>query len=297
MFSTKWDAVFDHDTMAGIVNESFLLIHLSPEGKIVEANESFLQLFHYEIEDIYLQDYYSLMNSCQDGPDMWNMLGRGVRWRGESCLITKWGDLKWLQSTFIPVMEENGELAAILGLHVDYTDQKNATKWKTLAFQNELTHLPNRRELLLSMERYVCEAEQRDSRFAVLFMDINQFKSVNDMFGHHVGDMLLIEVGKRLSSKPYQGQLFHVSGDEFIMLVEDVSTLDRAIETIFSSFENGFELDDVHIKVSTSIGISLFPDHSKDPLRLIQLADQAMFEAKAGATNQYRFVDLSLLER
>jgi len=273
------------------------VLHLSPEGKIVEANASFLNLFHYDIDDIYLQHYQALLNGCQDFLAIRNTLESGERWTGESCLITKWGDLKWLQSTFIPIIDENGAIMTILTLHLDYTDQKNAVKWRQMAFQNELTHLPNRRELLSSMEQHICEAYQSHSRFAVLFMDINQFKSVNDVYGHHVGDMLLVEVGRRLSSISWEGQLFHMSGDEFVILIDDVFSLDHVIASIFDSIEKEFELETAQVKVSASIGISLFPDHSRNPQQLIQLADQAMYEAKVGATNQYRYVDLSQLEK
>ncbi|MCG3087955.1 sensor domain-containing diguanylate cyclase [Sporosarcina cyprini] len=276
------------DLLHQILDESFLVLSLSPNGEIIDANALFRSFLQYELEEIYLKGYNKLINDGPNWAELREMLAKEKRWQGESCLVTKRGDLKWVKSTFI-LLNEGKEDAKILSFHLDCTEQKRAEEYRRLAFQNELTGLPNRRELLLSLERHVFEAEQNGSHFVVMFIDINRFKSVNDSYGHHVGDALLIEVGKRLAKLPYELELYHLSGDEFIILMDDNSSLDDVIASITLAFHDGFTVDTFCVKVSASIGISLYPENSRDPARLLQLADQAMFEAKAGEFTRWSF--------
>lgn len=288
------DSLIDEKTnleaLFKVLDKTFMTVRLSCDGKIIDANLSFLDLFQYKLDELYKESYWRLVNSSYaDIQEIWTTVIGGEQWIGESCLITKNGDMKWLESTFIPVLQKDGEILHILSLHLDKTDQKYAEKWKRLACRNELTKLPNRRALISSIDTLICQADQNDMEFAVLFMDINQFKSVNDNYGHHIGDLLLIEVGKRMLQLPFlDGRLFHIGGDEFIILLDHNSNLENALKSIFALFDDGFKLDTHFLQVSVSIGISQYPNHSTNAQQLVNLADQAMYEAKATSRNEYR---------
>lgn len=273
-----------------VLDKTFTIVRLSCDGKIIDANDRFLDLFHFRLDELTDESFWRLTNkSYTDMQEIWQTTQLGEQWMGELCLITKYGDLKWLESTFIPIVHKNGDIIQVLTLHLDKTDQKNVDQWKHFAFRHDLTKLPNRRALLSSVEDHICKADQNGTEFAVLFMDINQFKLVNDKYGHHTGDLLLIEVGKRLSQLPLlDGRLFHIGGDEFIILLDEMDDLDAVIESIFSLIEKGFQLEECRLQISVSIGVSQYPNHSVDAQRLLKLADHAMYEAKALSKNQYR---------
>ncbi|GKV57337.1 hypothetical protein NCCP2222_32840 [Sporosarcina sp. NCCP-2222] len=284
------------DMLRQILDESFLVLSLSPNGKIIDANTAFQSFLQSDIKEIYLKDYDDLIKDGPNWAELREILVQEKRWQGESFLVTQRGELKWVKSKFI-LLNEGEEDARILSFHLDCTEQKRAEEWRRLAYQNELTGLPNRRELLLSLERHVSEAEQKKSRFVVLFIDINKFKSVNDLYGHYIGDALLIEVGKRISNLPYELEFYHISGDEFIILMKEISALDKVIASIAYAFDEGFPLDTFCVQVSASIGISLYPDNGRDPVQLLQLADHAMFEAKAEESTRWCFAGMPFVIR
>lgn len=285
------------DSYYTLVNDNFLVIELTREWKVQNTNERFLAFSRYSFDELLMWDYFKLMDWSQvESRKVMNTAIRGEQWQGESRFITKCGNVKWLESIFLPVFDKDGSLEKILTLHKDITDAKLAAHWKRLAYHNELTDLPNRRSLLEAMDFQICRASETDSRFAVLFMDLNNFKSVNDMYGHHTGDQLIVEISRRLTDLPYTAyEVFHMSGDEFIILLEDTTYLDAMIEHIMMIFDVGFTFGISRLNVSVSIGISLFPEHSTSAERLMQLADQAMYEAKNSAHNQYRYVDESFV--
>jgi diguanylate cyclase (GGDEF)-like protein/PAS domain S-box-containing protein len=286
-------------TIQHVLDQTFMIVKITSEAKIIEVNDLFLEKSHYTTDELMWSNYWDLVNEEKaDWHAIWNELQQGRQWNGESCVVTKYGELKWLESTFIPVLN-NGTVQQAIALHVDKTDQKNTERWKQLAFKHELTQLPNRRKFLLSIDEYICRAEQDGTRFAVLFMDVNQFKLVNDRYGHTIGDLLLIEVGKRISQLTLLDEcVFHVSGDEFIILLEDLDNLDRVIESILGQFGKDFEIEGHHIEVSVSIGASIYPDDSMNVRRLMELADKAMYKAKRIAGNTYNLAkDSSLVNK
>ena len=280
-----------------LVHATFLVLELNEEGKVLDANKPFLDFARYTIDEIIALNYCELTNGCQDTlNEVIDKAKQGAKWSGESRLITKSGDVKCLESTFIPIMDSNCSMKKIITLHRDITDAKQAAHWKKLAYHNELTNLPNRRSLLEAMDLHIWRAQEMDGRFAVLFMDLNRFKTVNDMYGHRTGDELIVEIGRRLSNMPYNDySLFHLSGDEFIILLENTSNLSALIKEILNVFNEGFSFRISRLNVSVSIGISLFPDHASNPAQLIQLADRAMYEAKNSSHNEYRFADESTI--
>ncbi|MDW0108708.1 sensor domain-containing diguanylate cyclase [Sporosarcina aquimarina] len=270
------------DTMYHILNESFLIAHLSAEGKFIDANESFLKLFNYSLDDLYMKDCNLLLNGYwYDVEGVAKSIHQGKTWHGESCFITKDGDMKWLESNYIPILRNDGIVDKVLSLHLDRSHQKEAIKWQHLAMRNELTNLPNRRGIMNALDFHIAKADFRCTSLGVLYMDVNHFKFINDSYGHCVGDVLLLEIGRRLSKVPFcENNIFHISGDEFIVLLEDTAAIEEAMDSIHAVFDDEFLIESFKIKASVSVGVSVYPEDSDDPKRLIQLADSSMYEAK-----------------
>lgn len=273
-----------------LLEDSFSIARLSRTGEILEVNELFLQLLHYTKEDLLKKPYKKLLVSVKDFQAVLEKIVAGNRWYGRMELISEIGEHRWLESTFIPIMEDNGEVKEIVSIHIDRTAERNAEKWRHMAFRHELTNLPNRRAMLETLDHFIVTGEDEQSPFAVMYMDINHFKTINDMYGHYIGDRLIMEFGKRLAGMASSGvHVFHLSGDEFILLVEGQLHVDAFIHSIFDQFNEAFILDGNRLHISVSIGISLYPDDSLHPSSLLQFADQAMYEAKASAQHNYQF--------
>ena len=170
----------------------------------------------------------------------------------------------------------------------DITDAVAASEaLRRQALYDGLTGLPNRRLFDQELHRSVRDAPLRDDRVALLVMDLDQFKEVNDALGHHVGDRLLRGVGDRLTEEFHEALVARLGGDEFALVLAGTVDLDQAREVaarVREVLSLPFELDDMRIQTNASIGIALYPDQATDVATLIQRADVAMYNAKRSAT-------------
>ena len=274
------------------LNQSVMLAVIDQDGKILHINDIYRETLKYSLADLYMQDF-NVLNSGYHSEgfyhDIQRTLSTGEKWSGEICQRAKTGELYWLKSVIIP-MASNGERPAqSMIVSVDITEQKNNGRWQYLACHNELTGLPNRRMLDLSIDTYIGRVKQKQSKLAVLFLDINHFKAINDTYGHAIGDLFLKEVANRLANLPIlKNRVFHLSGDEFVMILEDIENLEGQVHLIMALFYKSFKLQPYQIEVSASIGISIYPDQATNREKLINQADLAMFEAKQCGGNSYQ---------
>ncbi len=184
----------------------------------------------------------------------------------------------------------------------------NHKSMQKLAFYDRLTGLPNRATLQQELKMLISDAKRKKSKFAVIYMDLDEFKSINDTLGHDVGDQLLKAVSERIrkllrgsdfvarerkeTGKTESGMLARLAGDEFTLLVHDVTNQSSVIHVanrILASISKPFDLEQHEIQVGASLGIALFPDDGEDPDSLIKKADYAMFEAKKHNKNGFEF--------
>lgn len=164
-------------------------------------------------------------------------------------------------------------------------DEVETDRWKYLALHHELTELPNRRMLHMSIEAYMRMAQENNTSLAVVFVDLNKFKKINDIFGHFVGDAILIDVAARLSKLSHNGiHAFHFSGDEFVLIIEQADYLDEKIKQLIEVFDTPFSVENSQLHIGASLGISLYPEHSQDANELLEYADRAMYRAKSRST-------------
>jgi diguanylate cyclase (GGDEF)-like protein len=162
-----------------------------------------------------------------------------------------------------------------------------------MALHDSLTGLPNRFMMLGRLEQVLTTAQRHGSRLAVLFLDLDGFKPVNDVYGHHIGDRLLKEIGARLRNCIRDNDtVARLGGDEFVITLSDIRETDdvaAVAEKILQAIAAPALIDGQEVQVTTSIGIAVYPDSGTDSESLLRAADAAMYEAKAEGRRIYRF--------
>lgn len=285
-------------TIKYALDQLVMMVVVDNEGQIVNVNNYFCKMTKYSLEEVLEQDIRILNSGYHTEKYYRNILEiiiEGESWTGEVCIRDKNGELYWVKANIIPVLDEFGIPYQYLVVLIDITDHKNTEQWKYMAYHDELTDLPNRRMLNLCFNSSILLANQNKSKFAVLFMDIDHFKYINDQYGHLVGERFLKEVGRRLRSLfSSENCIFRLGGDEFIILLNEVESLEEEVHSILDLFFEHFDIDSHKFKASTSIGISLYPDHSIYQDYLMKNADIAMLESKKRSGNSYRMYDSSM---
>lgn len=180
--------------------------------------------------------------------------------------------------------------------YIDITERKKAEeRIRSMALHDALTGLPNRLNLNEQLEQAVERAATRGTRFALLFLDLDGFKHINDSMGHDVGDALLVHVGRQLKSVVRETDLVaRLGGDEFVVLLRDISdaaAVQTIAEDILASLGEACTLNDWTIQTGSSIGIALYPAHGSNRQQLLKAADHAMYAAKRGGKGSYRFAE------
>lgn len=207
----------------------------------------------------------------------------------------KQGHLVHAEMALSLCVDEAGQVASFMGVVRDITQRRQAEEtMRNLAFYDGLTQLANRRLLLDRLRLALAKAARDDSRVAVLFIDLDNFKPVNDEFGHGVGDWLLKAVAQRLVEclRVYDTAA-RFGGDEFVVLLPDLHEQREALavaERIRSALQESFVTPNLAaIDLSSSIGVAVYPDHAKLETDLLRWSDVAMYQAKKAGRNQVRF--------
>jgi diguanylate cyclase (GGDEF)-like protein/PAS domain S-box-containing protein len=204
------------------------------------------------------------------------------------------GSLLWLRTSKLPLWDREGKVIGVIGTYEDITERKVAEdRVKFLAFYDALTELPNRALLQDRLSKALASARRRKDKVALLFLDLNRFKDINDSLGHLVGDLLLQEVAERLKKwAREQDTVARVGGDEFVIVltaVKDGADAAVAAERLMHALSAGFVVQGRSLSISCSLGISVFPEHGADSETLIKNADAAMYCAKENEGRNFRF--------
>jgi diguanylate cyclase (GGDEF)-like protein len=197
--------------------------------------------------------------------------------------ISSKGRLNWTSSTKLPLKNDKGEIVGLLGITREINDLKTIESdylWK--ATHDPLTSLPNRVLLIDRITQLINKGDQANNSFALLFIDLNGFKNVNDLYGHNRGDLYLVRLAEGLSRLLRSTDLIaRYGGDEFIVLLDKAARnkkIEKVVKKIADYIYN--QVDPDNHAVSASIGISFFPEDGIDAKSLINVADQNMYEAK-----------------
>ncbi|WP_246602816.1 EAL domain-containing protein [Sporosarcina aquimarina] len=205
-------------------------------------------------------------------------------------------EIEYKSYTFLvylsPIFEED-EVAEVVGTAIDITDRKEAERLvKHMAFHDHLTDLPNRRLLKQTVENAIEDRAKSKEPFALLYIDLDRFKNINDSMGHYVGDQLLKSVGERLGLLVRQNDLVaRLSGDEFIVLCKSTNKngVRLVAKRIVEEISKSFLINNLEVFIAPSIGISLFPEDGEDYDTLMRNADSAMYLAKQSGKGTYQF--------
>ncbi len=230
---------------------------------------------------------------------MWQALSAGHEWHGELKNRKKTGEIYWCMETISPVKDERGEITHYVAVVDDISERKHAEDTiRRLALYDPLTELPNRRLLLERLEQARLRGLRDNSCFALLYLDLDRFKTINDTLGHGIGDQLLKQASARfVSCLRDVDTLARLGGDEFAILAEELRQGEDVvvlIERLLASMALPFELSGHLLYVTTSIGVGMFPGDAEDIEELLRHADVAMYDAKAHGRNTFRFFDRSL---
>jgi diguanylate cyclase (GGDEF)-like protein len=221
---------------------------------------------------------------------MWLRLNDTGHWDGEIWNRRKDGTIypEWISIS--TVRNENGAIINYIAIFTDITERKAAEdRIRHLAQYDFLTDLPNRALLFDRLTREFFEARRYNKRFAVLFIDLDKFKPVNDQYGHAVGDLLLREVARRLAGNVRDSDtVSRQGGDEFIILVPELPEIEQVVQLglkLLRILDEPHLIDGHTLHVTPSIGIAVYPDDGEDVDTLMKNADTAMYRAKNAGRN------------
>jgi len=274
------------------------------DANILRVNHAFEVLAGYRAEEMIGQNPRIFQSGRHDATfyqAMWaELLGTG-KWAGEIWDKRKNGEIYPKYMTITAVYDDQHQLTHYVAVSSDISQRKlDEQKIYQLAFYDPLTGLPNRR-LLLDRLRQAMAVSMRSGRHgALLFLDLDHFKTINDTQGHAVGDLLLVEVAHRLQSCVREGDsVARLGGDEFVVMLEDLSTqpdeaatqTELVAEKIRTELCQPYALNGFECHSTPSIGISLFRDHLNNMEDILKYADIAMYQAKTAGRNAIRFFD------
>ncbi|HEX8251839.1 MAG TPA: EAL domain-containing protein [Thermoanaerobaculia bacterium] len=208
----------------------------------------------------------------------------------------------WVSSVYRPHYDDRGNIAGVIGLIRDITQRKDVEQQiEYQAYHDALTGLANRRLFQEHLSLALALAQRRKSSVAVLFLDLDHFKTINDSLGHSVGDELLREIAKRLKSAVREGDtVARVGGDEFTIVLQELTSSDAAAvvaQKVLRKISEPIEVSGHRLYVTTSIGVTLFPDDGEDAETLLKNADAAMYRAKSEGRNTYQMATRELSYR
>lgn len=272
----------------------------------VAVNQSFTRISGYSDVEVIGQPVTLLDSSQHDEAFFEHMradLQRDGRWSGEVWKVRKDGEeiLCKIETNVVP--DASGQRRLYVMVLNDITEQKRAEQeLRYLANYDTLTSLPNRSLLSERLSRAIVRARRENGKVAVLFIDLDRFKDINDSLGHATGDRILRAAAARVQQTVgAQHTVARLSGDEFTVVLEDIGSLGDA-ETIAERIIDAFMLplsfgERLELSVSPSIGISLYPDHAQVPTDLLKHADTAMYQAKSAGRHTYQVYSESMDEK
>ncbi len=282
--------VFEHSS------EAILIV--DKHGHMEAVNPAFCLLTGYEQDEV-LGKHFQILNSEKNNKDliknMKNEIDKHGHWGGEIWSQRKNGE-NFAESIIVnQVLSDSGDVIRYIGLFTDITDKKQTQEliWKQAHYDN-LTQLLNRH----SFTQYLHQAVKKQQSFALLFIDLDHFKQINDTLGHNTGDKLLIEAARRLKHCVRESDIVaRFGGDEFTVILTGIKnngSIQRICHDIIKHLSQPFILNDENAYISASIGIAQFPQDSESVEDLYKYADQAMYDAKRLGRNRYAFFTQAL---
>ncbi|MEJ2456147.1 MAG: EAL domain-containing protein [Candidatus Thiodiazotropha sp.] len=267
------------------------------EGRITSVNPAFCEITGYSEAEIIHQHLDTLKSDRHPqefSEEIWDKIRQSGSWRGEVWNQRKNGEVYPAWMTVSSVRDEHDSILHYVAVFSDITSIKQSqTQLEHLAHHDSLTNLPNRLLFEDRLQHAISQSKRQGRQLAVLFLDLDRFKNINDTLGHAMGDELLKEVAKRLQHILRDGDTAaRLGGDEFTVLVENLEDPSQAAVVaakIQESFKTPYQIAGRELHITTSIGISIYPEDGQTVADLTKNADAAMYQAKEQGRNNYRY--------
>jgi diguanylate cyclase (GGDEF)-like protein/PAS domain S-box-containing protein len=288
-----------------------------PSGTITHANDRFCQISQYRREELVGQTHRMVgsgMHSAAFWAGLWQRVAAGQPWKGEVCNRARDGSQHWVDTTVVPVLDSQGQVLEHVAIATEITQRKQLEgQLRSAALTDALTELPNRASLLGKLQDAVLRARRlKEYRFAVLYMDFDRFKLVNDSLGHDVGDALLRQIALRLRTALREGDALtrgaddgphvaaRIGGDEFVILldgVHGVADAEQVARRLLLVLSQPYQIGGHEVHSSASIGVVCSEGNPGDADALLRDADTAMYEAKRAGRGRCVVFDATMHER
>ncbi len=275
-------------------NASAVLI-CKPDGGVEVMNQALVDIYRVasntsdsqSLLDKWLreaEDYY---------PEIHRVVAAGSYWEGEFESLDEAGDRKWIRLAIGPVLDEQGRLTHYICIANDISlMKKSGEELSKITEYDFTTHLPNRRHFWKHLTKAIDEGVARKTTIALIYIDLDDFKKINDTLGHHAGDFLLSTLGTRLARCIKRGDFIaHLGGDEFAILLELPHAgvnIDKVAQRVQAAINKTISVESSTLHITASIGIALHPKDGRDATSLMKHADLAMFHAKKLGKGNYQ---------
>jgi len=271
------------------------------DSQIIAVNDSFERLTGYTAEDV-LGRNPNLLISTQHDADFyagqWRALDEHGQWQGELWNLRKDGSLYAVRESISRIVDAKGAVSHYVTLFSDITDAKlQQQQLENLAHYDFLTSLPNRVLLADRLQQAMIEHQLQGQTLAVIYLDLDGFKPINDRYGHNIGDQLLIALAQRMQGALREGDtLSRIGGDEFVAVLtnlEHQQDCKPILDRLLLAAAESVSVDDLVLGVSASIGVTFYPQDNSEADLLLRHADQAMYQAKQMGKNRYHLFDVA----
>lgn len=281
------------------------IIITDPEANILVVNQAFSEITGYEADEVRTQNVRLLQSGRHDQAyyhAMWKTLAQTGRWMGEVWNRRKNGEIYPQILGISAVRDGKGAVTHYVGLFHDITELKlKEERIVHQAYHDNLTGLPNRRLAMDRIEVSIAHVRRGGSKLAVLILDLDNFKNINDTLGHASGDALLLQVTNRLAAQVREEDtVARLGGDEFLLLMAAITSeqvVSDLVQRLLKGLSQPFLVDGHELFVTASIGVAFFPNDGANAATLIKYADIAMYQAKARGKNSYCLFTSDLGER
>lgn len=280
------------------------IIITDSQARILRVNDAFTRTSGFREDEILGKNPHMFSAGQTDKvfyDEMWSQLTTYGNWSGEMLNATKSGELHQDWVTITALRDDNDRITNYIGHFQDITERKKAEEQiRKLAFYDPLTNLPNRRLFLERLDQELQIARNEKKFSALLFLDLDHFKNLNDSLGHPMGDALLMEVSKRLQETRTEGEIIaRIGGDEFVILLPDLASSTEQLSSVAAhraeqasnTITQPYYIHGHEYHITVSIGIALFPETGQQTADILKRADTAMYRAKQAGRNTVCFFE------
>jgi len=270
--------------------------------KIISINNIFEDMFGYKKDELLNHTPLILEVDEKDKKlyyDMWQKDRAEDKWSEKLFIKTKNGNSVPIWLKIVVVRDKKGIVQNYIGIYINLSKVISTQKqMEYLAYHDSLTNLPNRAYLDEQLSKILDRVNKLNTQLAILFIDLDRFKIINDTLGHAVGDAMLIEVGNRIKNIITDNTLLaRIGGDEFVVVITSKDVKKRAIilaEQLLSTIRKPIKAYSYRLNTTASIGIAIYPNHSRDKQELLKYADAAMYAAKDNGKDTFQFYTTKL---